>query len=152
MPESLPGRRAVGLPLDAAARYVGRSMPLRRSMKRSLSISLWLAVLVCLRSGAREQGTGAQNPDEGQFQVLLKQGFDFHRQARFAEGIPVLERARKLEPRDYFANLLLGIDLLRTGKPLDAIPRLELAARTRTAEETPEDYLGEAHAGLGQYA
>jgi hypothetical protein len=41
-----------------------------------------------------------------------QQGFDLHRQARFAEAIPVLERARRLEPNDYFVNLLLGIDLV----------------------------------------
>jgi Flp pilus assembly protein TadD len=47
-----------------------------------------------------------------EFRSLLKQGFDLHRQARFAEAIPVLERARRLEPNDYFVNLLLGIDLV----------------------------------------
>ena len=93
-----------------------------------------------------------QVPDESEFQALLKQGFDLHQQARFAEAIPVLERARQLEPKDYFANLLLGIDLLRTGKAAEAMPRLEMAARARPQEETPEDYLGEAHASLGHYA
>ncbi len=83
---------------------------------------------------------------------MLHQGFDLHRQARFSEAIPVLERARQLHPGDYFANLLLGIDLLRTGKPSEALSRLELAARTRPAEEIPEDYLGEAEASLGRYA
>ena len=34
----------------------------------------------------------------------------------------------------------------------EALPRLELAARVKPGEETPEDYLGEAHASLGQYA
>jgi tetratricopeptide (TPR) repeat protein len=93
-----------------------------------------------------------QAPNENQFQALLKQGFALHQQARFSEAIPVLERARRLEPNDYFANLLLGIDLLRTGKANEALQRLELAARVKPGEETPEDYLGEAHASLGQYA
>ena len=94
----------------------------------------------------------AQGPVEEGFQSLLKRGFELHQQARFVEAIPVLERARRLEPGDYFANLLLGIDLLRTGKAAQALPRLELAARARPGEEIPEDYLGEAQANLGHYA
>jgi predicted Zn-dependent protease len=91
-------------------------------------------------------------PHEDQFKALLEQGFQLHQQARFAEAIPLLERARRLEPGDYFANLLLGIDLLRIGKAIEALPRLELAARSRPGEEIPEDYLAEANATLGRYA
>lgn len=75
-----------------------------------------------------------------------------HQQARYGAAIPVLEQARRLHPQDYFANLLLGIDLLRTGKAAEALPRLQLAARTRPSEEIPEDYLGEAEATLGRFA
>jgi len=64
----------------------------------------------------------------------------------------VLERAQRLKRQDYFANLVLGIDLLRTGKSTEALPRLELAAQVKPEEETPEDYLGEAQASLGHYA
>jgi predicted Zn-dependent protease len=94
----------------------------------------------------------AQSSTEGEFSGLLKQAFQLHQQARFAEAIPVLEHARRLEPGDYFVNLLLGIDLLRTGKPAQAVPRLQLAARAKPGEEFPEDYLGEAEAGLGEFA
>lgn len=96
--------------------------------------------------------TVAQSVSEDEFQSLLKQGFALHQQARFAEAIPLLERARRLEPADYFANLLLGIDFLRTGKTAEAVPRLELAARAKPGEEISEDYLGEAEASLGRYA
>ncbi len=109
----------------------------------------WIVVLWGISTYVAARG---QAPDESEFQALLKQGFDLHQQARFSEAIPVLERARQLEPKDYFANLLLGIDLLRTGKAAEAMPRLEMAARARPQEETPEDYLGEAHASLGHYA
>ena len=94
----------------------------------------------------------AQSPNDRELQTLLKKGFELHQQARFAEAIPVLEQARRLEPSDYFANLLLGIDLLRTGKATEALPRLQLAARVKPSEEIPEDYLGEAQASLGLYA
>lgn len=94
----------------------------------------------------------AQSPSPGNFETLLKQGFELHQRAQFTEAIPLLERALRLEPGDYFANLLLGIDLLRTGKAYNSLPYLHLAARTRPSEEIPEDYLGEANATLGRYA
>src|SRR5579863_8297647 len=105
-----------GLPLDASARYVERSMPRHRSTAIHIPACLSLALAMGVGTGAQERGAGAANANEEEFHALLKQGFSLHQQARFAESIPILERARKLEPQDYFANLLLGIDLLRTGK------------------------------------
>lgn len=112
--------------------------------KRRSSIVRLLLASCCL-------SLGAQSHAQDEFQVLLKQGFELHQQARFTEAIPVLDRARKLAPNDYFANLLLGIDLLRSGRATEAIPRLELAAQVRPAEEFPVEYLGEADAELGRY-
>ncbi len=99
-----------------------------------------------------QAGAIAQSGPGSEFDALLKSGFALHQQARFAEAIPILEHARRLEPGDYFANLLLGIDLLRVGKATEAVPRLEFAARIRPQEEIPDDYLGEAEASLGNYA
>ena len=82
------------------------------------------------------------------FESLLHRGYDLHQQARFAEAVPLLEQAHKLAPQDYFANLLLGIDLLRVGKVSEAISPLKMAAQLRISEEFPEDYLGEAEATL----
>jgi predicted Zn-dependent protease len=93
-----------------------------------------------------------QGGDPKPFESSLKQGFELHRQARFAEAIPVLEQARKLQTGDYFVNLLLGIDELRTGDAKAAIPRLQLAAHARSSEAIPEEYMGEAEARLGDYA
>jgi predicted Zn-dependent protease len=86
------------------------------------------------------------------FDSLLHRGFELHQQARFTESIPVLARARSLRPRDYFANLLLGIDELRTGDVKAAIPHLQAAARIRLKEPIPKQYLGEAEARLGHFA
>lgn len=118
------------------------------SRKIQAGSSLWTIASLAIGMSVP---TVAQSVSEDQFQSLLKQGFWLHQQARFREAIPLLERARGLEPGDYFANLLLGIDFLRTGKTAEAVPRLELAARTRPGEEIPEDYLGEAEARLGRY-
>jgi hypothetical protein len=52
----------------------------------------------------------------------MKQGFELHQQARFGEAIPILDHACRLEPEDYFANLLLGIDLLRSGRAEESVP------------------------------
>jgi len=107
--------------------------------KALLSAGMWLTAV-------------AQSPSPDNFETLLKQGFDLHQRAQFTEAIPLLKRALRLEPGDYFANLLIGIDLLRTGKANTSLPYLQLAARTRPHEEIPEDYLGEANAILGRYA
>ena len=107
-----------------------------------LGIVLWSSI--SLLAPAQTQGS-----DE--FPVLMKQGFALHQQARFAEAIPILDRARRLEPEDYFANLLLGIDLLRSGRAAESVPRLEMAARIKPNEEFPEEYLGEANAVLGRH-
>lgn len=127
-------------------------MPQHRPTGKGICISALLSALLSNVALAQGSASGAPNANDAEFERLLKQGFELHQQARFIEAIPVFERARRLEPRDYFANLLLGIDLLRTGKATEALPRLELAAQIRTTEETPEDYLGEAQASLGHYA
>jgi predicted Zn-dependent protease len=117
--------------------------------QNQFSAGLWIAMMFACCLGIPDS---AQSTGKDSFQALLQQGFQLHQQARFADAIPVLERARRLEPGDYFVNLLLGIDLLRTGKAAEALPGLQLAARVRPGEEFPEDYLGEAEAGLGHYA
>lgn len=130
----------------SAVRLYGDSVAQRRNQ---ISAGLWIAMMLAGWMGI----PGSAQPTGGEsFQALLQQGFQLHQQARFAEAIPLLERARRLEPGDYFVNLLLGIDLLRTGKAAEAVPDLQLAARIRPGEEFPEDYLGEAEAGLGHYA
>ncbi len=118
-----------------------------RMVLRTARHSARLCVLAFLLCGLRLAAAG-----DGRFDALLSQGFALHQQAQFAEAIPVLERARAIQPDNYFVNLLLGIDLLRTGKAAAAMPRLKLAARVKPAEEFPEDYLGEAEANLGEQA
>ena len=137
------------MPLVAVKGY-GEPMVMRLTLGRS-QIGVQFCAMAFLGCCAGFTAF-AQTSDRDGFQDLLQQGFQLHQQARFLEAIPVLEKARKLEPEDYFANLLLGIDLLRTGKTAEAIPRLQLAARAKPGEEFPEDYLGEAEATLGHQA
>lgn len=124
---------------------------LRRAIASRTSAVAWRsAALLCALLASGMDRAFSQSKDSAE--ALVKQGFALHQQARFAEAIPVLERARTKEPEDYFANLLLGIDRLRTGDPKAALPRLEQAARARPTEAIPEEYLGEAEARLGDFA
>jgi tetratricopeptide (TPR) repeat protein len=77
---------------------------------------------------------------------LVQRAFDLHQKGKFSEALPLLHRAYTLEPDDYFVNLLLGINSLRTGQPKSAVPFLKRASRLRPREEFPLDYLGEAYA------
>ena len=86
----------------------------------------------------------AQGRDD--LKSLVQRAFDLHEKGQFADAIPVLRRAYALDPRDYFVNLLLGIDTLRTGQAKIAVPFLKEASRLRPKEEFPLDYLGEAYA------
>jgi len=53
---------------------------------------------------------------EGDFSSLLKEGFALHQHAEYAKALPLLRRAVAVRPHDFFANLLVGMDLLRTGQ------------------------------------
>jgi predicted Zn-dependent protease len=119
---------------------------MRRHHEIGMRIIMLASVGFCIAVRAATNG-----PEQETFQSLRKQGFELHERAQFAEAIPLLKKAYRLEPNDYFVNLLLGIDLLRTGKAADAIPRLHLAAQLRPSEDIPEGYLGEAEATLGHY-
>ena len=82
---------------------------------------------------------------------LVQQAFDLHQRGQYAEAMPLLRRAYALAPQDYFVNLLLGIDCLRTGDAPASVPFLKEAARLRPKEEYPLDYLGEALAKQEMY-
>ena len=121
----------LGLQTKAARRYGDRSM--RRDSQRGKGFrrTALLSAFMCFTAVA--QGHSQDN-----FEALFKHAFDLHQRAQFTEAIPLLEQARRLEPADYFANLLLGIDLLRTGKTAEAVPRLELAARAKPGKRFPK--------------
>ncbi|HEY4053774.1 MAG TPA: tetratricopeptide repeat protein [Terriglobales bacterium] len=77
--------------------------------------------------------------------TLVQEAFAFHQRGQFSEALPLLRRAHDLTPEDYFVNLLLGIDTLRTGEARAAVPFLKKASHLRPKEEYPLDYLGEAY-------
>lgn len=94
---------------------------------------------------------GARDND-GEFATLLHRGFEFHQHADYANAVPLLRRALKMSPHDYFVNLLLGVEMLRTGMPGEAVDFLKEASRQRPSEDVPYEYTGEAQAVMGHYA
>ena len=89
--------------------------------------------------------------NEDQFKILLQKAFDLHQRGDFSSALPLLHRAYTMEPDDYFVNLLLGIDSLRTGQVTEAIPYLKKASRAKPKEDYPLSYLGEAYARQALY-
>jgi tetratricopeptide (TPR) repeat protein len=109
--------------------------------RRWLRILAFVAVL----------GSGYSSAGEDDVKGLVQQAFDLHQNGRFADALPLLHRAHDLAPDDYFVNLLLGIDSLRTGQAKTAVPFLKKASRLRPNEEYPLAYLGEAYARQDLY-
>ncbi|HZQ93954.1 MAG TPA: tetratricopeptide repeat protein [Candidatus Sulfotelmatobacter sp.] len=83
---------------------------------------------------------------EDEFKGLVQKAFELHQHGDFPGALPLLHRAYAMQPDDYFVNLLLGIDSLRTGEVKGSIPYLKKASRLRPKEEFPLAYLGEAYA------
>ncbi len=84
------------------------------------------------------------------FESLLRQGFELHQRRQFAQAIPLLERAHRQQPKDYFANLLLGIEYLRSGNAAKALPFLDAASQAKPEDATPLGYSAEAHSASGR--
>ena len=106
--------------------------------------SRFLIALVTLSSAA-------QQTKSGDLESLLTEGTALSKQADYAHAIPVLERATSLAPRNYQANLLLGVDWLRSGHPANALAPLRIAAEAHV-DETAEGYLGEAENAQHEFA
>ncbi len=118
------------------------------STTRSLLAACLLGIAAAACAQANPDPT---TPAATPFEQLVHDGFALHQQARFTESIPLFQRALRQQPTDYFANLLLGIDLLRVSRPQQALPHLEAAARQRPSELIPQQYLGETQASLAHY-
>jgi len=115
-----------------------------RLLPRPFCVLATVTLLAAALSGV--PGVWAQSGSELDLRSLVQQAFDLHQKGQFAQALPLLRRAYTLSPNDYFVNLLLGIDSLRTGDTRAAVPYLQRAARQRPKEDYPLSYLGEAYA------
>ena len=74
----------------------------------------YLVALAVLSASVLAQTRPA--PSKEEFESFLHRGFQFHEQSAYDKALPLLQSAYRLQPRDYFVNLLLGIEMLRTGQ------------------------------------
>jgi tetratricopeptide (TPR) repeat protein len=123
---------------------VRNAIPAGCLFKCALLSGMALAFLASVRA--------QDNSSADDYYSLLRRGFSLHQQGNYAGALPLLEKAWKVEPHDYFANLLVGIDLLRTDRAADSISYLQEAAHQRPKEDFPYEYLGEAQAHLRHYS
>ena len=96
------------------------------------------AAVACAPAAVRSQAA-SENPGE-----LLKAANAFSQQAEFSRAIPLLRKILETEPQNAAANAMLGVDLLDTGHPEEAIAPLRIALAADPANEATAGYLGDA--------
>ena len=129
-----------------ALSLIQRSQP-NFSLRRFIPLASSVCFIASL-SVAQPQSTG-ETPQR--FRQLLQQGFKLHRQREYRRAIPILERARAIQPDNYSVNLLLGMDYLRSGDPEKAVGYLNAARTSELEDGTATGYLGEAYAALQRF-
>jgi Flp pilus assembly protein TadD len=90
--------------------------------------------------------------EPAQLDKLLKEGRAFHDRRDYAHAIPILQRAVEVSPRNYLANMLLGVDLLRSGKAADAIVHLQIAVSTDPGDQGAAEALAKAATEVGNFS
>jgi tetratricopeptide (TPR) repeat protein len=115
-------------------------------VRRNLSIVLCGCFLLML-PGATACASSPPQLDE-----LLKEGLAFHDQADYAHSIPILRKAVLLAPKDPMANMLLGVDLLRSGKVAEAIVHLKIAVAANPKDGSAAEALAKAESMAGDIA
>src|SRR5437879_11772559 len=106
---SAADNRASSLPSVLSASYsdrLGKFRQFGREMGPWFRVLAFIAVFSCCCRAAMEED----------LMSLVQRAFDLHQKGEFAQALPLLHRAYALQPDDYFVNLLLGIDTLRTGQ------------------------------------
>jgi tetratricopeptide (TPR) repeat protein len=83
---------------------------------------------------------------------LLQDAAAFNRQSEYTRSIPLLRRAINLAPRDPTANYLLGVALLQSGHPADAVAPLQIAAQAPSGNDAAAGYLGDAEMEVKEYS
>jgi predicted Zn-dependent protease len=91
----------------------------------------------------------ASRPDLVEAQVNL--GLAYHLTGDYAQAVEVLESARRANPNLGGANLVLGRDALKLGKPGEAIPPLELAVSGDPADHGRHKLLCDAYTEVEQF-
>jgi tetratricopeptide (TPR) repeat protein len=83
---------------------------------------------------------------------LLKQGASLSQKGDYAAAVSALKKAREFAPRNYSVNLLLGVSLLRSGLPKEALELLQLATEINPQDGAPYAYMGKALAAMNEFS
>lgn len=94
----------------------------------------------------------AQASEPGDLTAQLQTASALHKQADYAHSIPILRHIVHQSPRNYMGNLLLGVDLLRSGNVKEAVAPLRTASAVRPDDGAPQAYLAEAALALEDIA
>ena len=86
------------------------------------------------------------------FDAKLTKAKEMHQRGDYAHSIPILIQLVRVSPRNFSANLMLGQDLYRSGRPKDALGPLRVAAESRPDDLTAIDYSVAASEALGDFA
>ncbi len=119
----------------------------KRSSARILTVCGQTIALTLLGAAQRVDATASED-----IATQLKTASALHQRADYAHSIPLLKRIVKASPRNYLANLLLGEDLLRSGRPQDALGPLQVASAARPEEVDALDYVVAVAEALGDSA
>lgn len=128
-------------------RRVFQDRPLQPSALRKLALCGWM-LAIALPGAA--QAVKAKESDE--IAAQLKTASALHERADYAHSIPMLKHVVQLSPRNYPANLMLGEDLLRSGKPEDALAPLRAASDARPDDVVALDFTVAAAEAAGDSA
>jgi tetratricopeptide (TPR) repeat protein len=125
-----------------------RSVPVRRNNRPAGSALKAMALCLALLGA----GIVADAVEPQDIAAQLRTATALHQRADYAHSIPLLKLIVQKSPRNYMANLLLGIDLMRSGSVQQALAPLKLAATVRPDDGAPQAYLAQAGTALGDFA
>lgn len=84
-------------------------------------------------------------------ETALRRAEAAHDRADYLHSIPAFYRILRQAPRNYTANLLLGEDLFKTGRFVDAERPLEIASQIRPEDGVAEVFLAQSAAGAHDF-
>jgi tetratricopeptide (TPR) repeat protein len=116
-------------------------------VRRVSAARIALLIIAFFTATPRADATG---PEE--IAAQLRAASALHQRGDYTHSIPILKQVVRLSPRNYLANLLLGEDLLSSGRPQDALEPLRAASLSRPNDIVALDYMVVASQALGDSA
>lgn len=143
-----------------------------RTYTRMLCAALFASAALCAETGIAQRLEAAQKAERagdyaaasGEYEAILRVqpknalirqslAITFHLQSRYPEAIAEFQRALRLDPSLWGAELFLGMDFYKTNQFSLAIPPLEksIVLNARMAEPEARYWLASAYSALGKH-